>query len=111
MSKEPGQLAYETREQHYPPDERSKWRILHPIDKVEWAAVEAAIRADERAASDERDMAYREALEYVRDSGLLMGPTTLHDKARAKVREALANPSLAAPVSLSEPGQSETQGD
>lgn len=43
MSKEPGQLAYESLPSHI------KWGNLDEGGKQFWAAVESAIRADERA--------------------------------------------------------------
>ena len=47
--KEPGQLAWEAHEAHREWEDQTPWRILHPQNQAEWAAVESAIRADERA--------------------------------------------------------------
>ena len=49
MSKEPGQLAWEAHEAHREWEDQTPWRILHPQNQADWARVEAAIRADERA--------------------------------------------------------------
>jgi hypothetical protein len=55
MSKEPGQIAYETR---FPDrgDVMDEWNDLHAIYKAVWAAVEAAVLEEAAKVAEARDL-------------------------------------------------------
>jgi hypothetical protein len=77
MSKEPGQLAYEKSRPSW------LWCEISVSERKIWAAVEAAIRADEAAkaagAYAEREKELVEALEKIATDCEADGPGTIHE--------------------------------